>query len=516
MAELASTPLTSQVIMPDEASPSEMSEELTFQFQEHISSDVIVSPSEETNLDILNAELSFFVSPRMKDFESAVHSSLKNIDLTCAVDYTTLCGPSPMNTISLKSQPAGSLTRSAKFDPKFSITEGKRTMIHDKAVSATDKEMFSSKSRHLRGESGSNHHQLITLFGTDRRSHDSIDAIAAFLHGYEGVDHKYDRSHPESEESDGDHHNHDHNHPGSEGPDGDHHNHDHDHDHRGSEGSDGDHHNHDHDHPGSEGPDGDRHYYLEVDSPQRSRCNDGESARPLGQWSRAHRKSGSKWQDKESVESWSDLEDDGDREDHSYRFPPHDEGTDLDYFVSLGYGDLGDMCMLSKYNELSPKCQSAVNHLTSLQQQYDDGESTGHRGSKEHCHFLIFVFVFVGLMIFKQFFRNRKGKGDTQTMLSINDANHRGETGFQADRAIATTTTTTTSVNVPLNILTSIRNTLGGITPGLAAPSAADGAYSSLPSDISEHGSRTPMNIVTGVPIPPLVTAEQQGTTNWI
>ena len=100
-------------------------------------------------------------------------------------------------------------------------------------------------------------------------------------------------------------------------------------------------------------------------------------------------------------------------------------------------------------------------------------------------------------------------------MLSINDANPRGESEFQADCAIATTTTTT-SVNAPLSMLTSIRNTLGGITPGFAAPSAADGAYSSLPSDISVHGSRTPMNIVTGVPITPPVTAEQQGTTNWI
>ena len=503
MAELASIPLTSQVIISNEASPSDMSEDLTFQFQEHISSDVIVSPSEETNLDILNAELSFFVSPRMKDFESAVHSTLKDIELTCAVDFTTLCGPS-------KSQSAGSLTRSAKFNSKFAITEGKRTVIHDKAVSATEKEMFSSRSRHLRGENGLNHHQLITLFGAERRSHNSIDAIAAFFHGLEGGNHKYDRNHPESEESDGDHHNHDHNHPGSEGPDRDHHNHDHDH-----PGSDGDHHNHDHDHPGSEGPDGDHHDYSEVDSPQRSRCNDGESARPLGQWIRANRKEGSKLQDKESVESWSDLEDDGDRDDHSYRLPPHDEDTDLDYFVSLGYGDLGDMCMLSKYNKLSPNCQSAVNHLTSLQQRYDDEESTGHRGAKKHCHFLIFASVFVGLMIFKRFFRNRKGKGDTPAMLSINDANPRGESEFQADCAIATTTTTT-SVNAPLSMLTSIRNTLGGITPGFAAPSAADGAYSSLPSDISVHGSRTPMNIVTGVPITPPVTAEQQGTTNWI
>ena len=542
--------------MLNEVSPSEMTEELTFQVEEQTSSDINVSPTQESNLEILKAELSFFASPLIKDFESDVHSTLKNIELTCAVDFTTLCDPSPMNTFSFKSQSRGSLN-SVNFNSKFAIAVGKHTLIHDKPILAIEKEMLTKKSRHLRGENGPNHRQLVSLFGADSRSHNGIDMITAFSHGYEGDHHNHagsvgsdgshpgsggldgdhhDHNHPGSEGSDGDHHDHDHpgsggpngNHPGSEGPDGDHHDHDHPgsegpdgdhhhHDHAGSGGPDGDHRDHDHSgsggldggHPGSEGPDGDHSDYLEVNSPLRSRGNDGESAIPPGQLTLANGEEGSYLQDNESIESWSDLEDDGDRDDHSY-----DEDTDLDYSASLGYGDLGDMCMLSNYDKLSPHCRSAVNDLISLRQQYVDEESGHHRGAGKHCQFLIYALTFVGLVIFRRLVLKRKDKGEMRTALAINDANSGGKTQFKADSSIVTTTTT--SVSAPLTMLSSIKNKFGGITAGFAAPSAADGAYSSLPSDISVHGSPTPMNIVTGVPVPAPITAEQQGTTNWI
>ena len=87
-----------------------------------------------------------------------------------------------------------------------------------------------------------------------------------------------------------------------------------------------------------------------------------------------------------------------------------------------------------------------------------------------------------------------------------------------ADSAAAAicTTTTTTTVTAPLSMLASIKKAFDGIAAGFTAPSAADGGYSSLSSDISVHDSPSPMNIITGVPVPAPFTAEQQGTTNWI
>ena len=92
------------------------------------------------------------------------------------------------------------------------------------------------------------------------------------------------------------------------------------------------------------------------------------------------------------------------------------------------------------------------------------------------------------------------------------------KTDSEADSAIGSirTTVTTTSVTAPLSMLTSLKNALNGFAAGFTSSSAADGGYSSLPSDISEHGSPTPMNIVTGVPVPAPAAAQLQGTTNWI
>ena len=61
-----------------------------------------------------------------------------------------------------------------------------------------------------------------------------------------------------------------------------------------------------------------------------------------------------------------------------------------------------------------------------------------------------------------------------------------------------------------------MEDAINGISSVFSAPVAADGAYTSLSSDESVHGSPSPMNIVTGVPVPAPVTAQQQGTTNWI
>ena len=94
------------------------------------------------------------------------------------------------------------------------------------------------------------------------------------------------------------------------------------------------------------------------------------------------------------------------------------------------------------------------------------------------------------------------------------------QTEVKTATAVSTfsTTTSTASVTSPasVSLASSMRNAINGISSVFTAPLAADGAYTSLSSDESVHGSPSPMNIVTGVPVPAPVTAQQQGTTNWI
>lgn len=67
---------------PDPMDPSDIPEE------EFTTSDYY-----ETNPQILKAELSFYSTPHTKDYEEAVYGTLKNIEMTCVDDYSTICAP---------------------------------------------------------------------------------------------------------------------------------------------------------------------------------------------------------------------------------------------------------------------------------------------------------------------------------------------------------------------------------------------------------------------------------------
>jgi hypothetical protein len=48
----------------------------------------------EINPDIVKAEMSFYSTPHTEDYRPVVYKTLKNIEKTCAADFTTLCAPS--------------------------------------------------------------------------------------------------------------------------------------------------------------------------------------------------------------------------------------------------------------------------------------------------------------------------------------------------------------------------------------------------------------------------------------
>ena len=363
-ANFAISSLTSEDEIRDQASQSEISGELLLQVDERNSRDV--SPDKiEMNPDILKAELAFYASPRTEAYENAVYSTLKNIELTCANDFTTFCGISPMAASSFELLAPMPLNSALFYSNSF-IVQGMPTVTNGEPIYTDENEMLTIENpRNLRGKNGLNHRQLFDFFSSNGRSNDRLDVVTA----QPGVFEAFDRDHEHHMEPGGDHPDH----PAPKGPDEDHR------DHPGSGGPDGDHHHpgdhQHHDHPGPGGPD------------------DGRMGPPS----------------------------------------PYEDDNDEDYLPSLGYGDDGDMCMLSNFVKLSPNCQSAVNDLLYLRQQYMVEESHGRHGHGPHgpisplvvLWFPVFgiLTLVVGVIYRNRLARNRKYKEDTRTMLAAIEAN---------------------------------------------------------------------------------------------
>ena len=90
-AKFAISSVISPDVTGDEALPSEISGELLLQVDERNSRDVPPDES-EINPDILKAELAFYSSRRTEAYRDRVYSTLKNIEETCEIDFTTFCG----------------------------------------------------------------------------------------------------------------------------------------------------------------------------------------------------------------------------------------------------------------------------------------------------------------------------------------------------------------------------------------------------------------------------------------
>lgn len=120
----------------------------------------------ETNPDIIKAELSFYTTPHSADYGQAVYYTLKNIETTCAYDYTKFCSVPSTTVMSFEfirsralahASPAGrsdtSMTRASR-DVKR-IMEGKRSMSHGMPIpieNNPESSINSRKSRRLRGK----------------------------------------------------------------------------------------------------------------------------------------------------------------------------------------------------------------------------------------------------------------------------------------------------------------------------------------------------------------------------
>ena len=86
-----------------------------------------VAPSDnlESNPDIVKAELSFYKTPHIRDYEEAVYSTLKSIELTCAVDFASMCDVS-VDT----AQPA--------IDPISFGLSNRKILAHAKSLSQSE------------------------------------------------------------------------------------------------------------------------------------------------------------------------------------------------------------------------------------------------------------------------------------------------------------------------------------------------------------------------------------------
>ena len=97
----------------------------------------------------------------------------------------------------------------------------------------------------------------------------------------------------------------------------------------------------------------------------------------------------------------------------------------------MGYGDEGDVCMLSNYAKLTPNCQSAVNDLFLLRQQYMVEGPHGRHGSGDSVFelavlwFPVFgiISLVIGIVNRNRLARKRKYNKDTRIMLAAIEAN---------------------------------------------------------------------------------------------